>query len=61
MFERNEETGKIHAICDCCYEASDEYDTLNKLKNGIKEDGWKQHYNKSESTVEHFCPDCRED
>lgn len=61
MIEKNRENGKYHAICDCCYEMSDEYDTLPKCQHGIKEDGWKHHFSKSDGKLEHFCSDCRED
>lgn len=33
MIEKNKETNKYHAVCDCCYEYSDEYDTLNDCWN----------------------------
>lgn len=61
MIEKNKETNTYHAICDCCYEMSDEYDSFHACSYGIKEDGWESHYDKSEGEWEHFCEDCRED
>lgn len=61
MIEKNKETNTYHAICDCCYEMSDEYDSFNSCLHGIKEDGWESHYDKNEGEWEHFCPECRED
>lgn len=48
MIEKNKETNTYHAICDCCYERSDEYDSFHACSHGIKEDGWESHYDKSE-------------
>ena len=61
MIEKNKEINKYHAVCDCCYEYSDEYDSFNECQRGIKYNGWKQHYNKSEGEWEHFCPNRREE
>lgn len=61
MIQRNEDTGKYRAFCDCCAETSDEYDTYRICRHGIAEDGWKTKYNAAENELEHFCPGCRED
>lgn len=31
MIEKNKETNKYHAVCDCCFEYSDEYDSFNEV------------------------------
>ena len=41
MIEKNKETNKYHAVCDCCYEFSDEYDSFKECQHGIKYNGWK--------------------
>lgn len=61
MIEKNGETNTYHAVCDCCYEYSDEYNSFHECAHGIEYEGWKQHYNKSEDEWEHFCPSCKED
>lgn len=61
MIEKNKETNTYHAICDCCYERSDEYDSFNECLHGIKYNGWKLHYDKEAGEWEHFCQECRED
>ena len=60
MIEKNKETNKYHAVCDCCYEFSDEYDSFKESQHGIKYKGWKMHYDKDEGEWEHFCPSCKE-
>ena len=61
MIEKNRETNTYHAVCDCCFEYSDEYDGFNECHHGIKYEGWKAHYDNDEGEWEHFCPNCRED
>ena len=61
MIEKNRETNTYHAACDCCFEHSDEYSSFRACSHGIREEGWKQYYNRSEDEWEHFCPSCRED
>ena len=56
MIEKNRETNTYHAVCDCCFEYSDEYDGFNECQHGIKYEGWND-----EGEWEHFCPNCRED
>lgn len=58
MIEKDKETNTYHAICDCCYQQTEGYDTFKHCQHGIKEDGWKAHYNKDEELWEHFCSDC---
>lgn len=52
MIEKNRETNTYYAVCDCCYEYSCEYNSFHECEHGIKEEGWKQHYNKSEDEWE---------
>lgn len=54
------ENGKFTAVCDCCFERSEEYDTYNEMRHGIAYEGWKCHYNEEEQVMEHYCADCRE-
>lgn len=61
MIQRNEDTGKYRAFCDCCSETSDEYETFNGCRRGLKGSGWKTRYNEEENMMEHFCPGCREE
>lgn len=61
MIQWNEDTGKYRAFCDCCAETSDEYETFNGCRSGLKESGWKTGYDPKENAVVHFCPECRED
>lgn len=61
MIEKNRETNTYHAVCDCCFEYSDEYDGFNECQHGIKYEGWKAHYDNDEGEWEHFCPNCSED
>lgn len=61
MIEKNKETNKYHAVCDCCYEYSDEYDSFNECQHGIKYNGWEQRYDKAVGEWEHFCPSCKEE
>lgn len=61
MIEKNEDTEKYRAFCDCCAETSDEYDTYNECRRRLKDTEWKTKYNKEENELEHFCPRCRED
>lgn len=35
MIDKNKKTNTYHAICDCCYEMSDEYDSFNECLHGI--------------------------
>lgn len=69
MIEKNKETNKYHAVCDCCYEYSDEYDTLNDCWNTpIDEDGeiifdeWLCPCCRTRYEVDYddykFCPNC---
>lgn len=51
MIEKNKETDTYHAICDCCYEYSDEYDSFNECQRDIKYNGWKRHYKKKEGEM----------
>lgn len=60
MIEKNKETNKYHAVCDCCYEYSDEYDSFKECQHGIKYNGWKRHYDKDEGEWEHLCQNCKE-
>lgn len=60
MIEKNKETNKYHAICDCCHEYSDEYGSFKQCQYGIEYEGWKRHYKKKEGECEHFCPNCME-
>ena len=54
------ENGKYHAVCDCCFERSDEYDTYAEMRKGVAYEGWKCHYNAEEDAWEHYCVECRE-
>lgn len=48
MIEKNKETNKYHAICDCCHEYSDEYGSLEKCQHGIKYNGWEAFFDEEE-------------
>lgn len=52
MIEKNRETNTYHAVCDCCFEYSDEYDGFNECQHGIKYEGWKAHYDNDEGDCE---------
>ena len=52
--------GKFTAVCDCCFERSEEYDTYNEMRHGIAYEGWHCHYNEEEQAWEHYCVECRE-
>ena len=52
--------GKHHAICDCCFERSFDYDSDKELRKGLKYEGWYHHWNPEEQEWETFCVDCKE-
>lgn len=60
MIEKNKKTNKYHAVCDCCYEYSDEYGSLEKCQHGIKYNGWEAFFDEEELEWKDLCPSCKE-